>query len=141
MTRLVVAVWFAIVAVAEQPPPEFTGKIYDSFQASMTGHGCEGWHYRTTDCQHNPGTAPRCYVTIHMDWRCDVHPRRMWWDLDGDLDVDLADYAIYQRRWPEGEWIGSAFFAADTMQRIRDAAQERLDAIEAAARDRKENKK
>ena len=41
----------------------------------------------------------------------------------------------------ESDTISHTYFAADTMRRIRDAAQERLDGIEAAARDRKENEK
>lgn len=102
----VACVWLAAVASAEQPPPEFYRATYDTFAASMTGpgHGCKGWHYRAVDCTQEPGKPPSCSVSVHMRWTCDVNPVRIgMYDFDDDGDVDLEDFAAFQRQWPNEE--------------------------------------
>ena len=104
---LVVLAWLATLVQAGQSPTSFlSGDSYDSFAAAMTGPGCgcKGWFYRTWDCTQETGKQPTCHETTIYSWTCRVHPYRIDkdWDLDGDLDVDLADFAAFQNVLSKG---------------------------------------
>lgn len=74
---------------------------YDSFADCMRGpgRGCECHYYKAKDCDQRPGEPATCNEYLDLWWDCRIHPVCIRFDLDFDLDVDLADFAIYQRTW------------------------------------------
>lgn len=73
---------------------------WDTFAECVTGpgRGCQGYSY--TRCVQLPGHQPACTEpgaeSGSRDWRCDVHPGCLVFDRDGDLDIDLRDWAKVQ---------------------------------------------
>lgn len=76
-----------------------------SFALAMTGpgKGCDVSWGSHTSCRQNAGQPVSCNESSSRPfWMCDVPPRDMHYDLDGDLDVDLKDFWRYQRTPPYG---------------------------------------
>ena len=64
--------------------------------------GCELVSWSTIHCYQTPGqkTTACSESDSGSIWQCKkAHPKYLQWDFDGDLDVDLRDYAILQNSY------------------------------------------
>ncbi len=118
MTSDILAALFCVPLACVPPSPLLIGQAQKRVPLAMIEamhgpyHGCVRWFvgigdgatvgWRESDPQRWDGASVDDYISggsVSSRWVCDIEPRFLFYDMDGDMDVDLHDYALFVDRW------------------------------------------